>query len=926
MKTKSWKTLVGIVCAIWSLSWALPATCAAQSSGTPQAVVEALKGTATMTVDHDEEPVTLASGSVVNAWNMVNTDESSKLLLNWNTGILNSLGQFTSVFLTSNETERGPLDSIEMTEGILRVNNPGSGRPMPPYMVATPVAQIEPVKLDDPVDFIVEVNDPGTTVVTVISGQVRVRNISLKQPTETVVSACQNVYVDKGKAALDMAALTADDLAGLVEASTIPGSIATTYMCPTPTAQLPSPPPPPSPSYVPSYAYEDWESSDIYPFDEITVAPPRPGIGCVVVLPWIGQWIIPADVFAGWRFDPVIVGIYCRHIVLDHIMHCDRYYLTDMRLRRKQLHHMVYLAQLSGNTQMLMEAQRKLADINVRSHWASMRLKRLEGKMSLLEKEQHKFSHKMPQGKGVFQAVSHSFNSPKNLAVARDFRNRVNADLGIQSQLARMTGKEVNDLRSRIAREKDPRQRMALREELAKVNQQVGRGKIPIPAKDTELKQVVDRLVKERDPKKLQEVEKQFNRVAKIDMPHTSELLSQAKLTSLKQDLAKYPDAKKRQELERQVNQLQRSVEARTTAEQNIRKIDTISSEAAREQDPRRRSELLGQLKSLAQPGVPAAGPAAGLNLLGQRQLLETQISLEKDKQQRATLEKTLEDQRKLQSDLIRQHQERQRQAEPGQRRQEELRKQTDQKVPEQGLPKPGGHIMPLQPGGVDLQKQQSEQLRRQQEEADKLRRQKEQSDRMKLQQEQMDKSRQKEQVDQLRRQQEESDKLRRQKEQSDRMKLQQEQMDKSRQKEQVEQLRRQQEESDKLRRQKEQSDRMKLQQEQMDKSRQKEQVEQLRRQQEESDKLRRQKEQSDRMKLQQEQTERTRQKEQSDQLRRQQEQVERARSQQQQADQLRRQQEQAERARHQQEQAERARSQQNRQQEDDVKRRFQPR
>ena len=934
MKTISWKTLVYIVCALGSLSWAVPATCGAQVAGAPQGVVGAIQGSVAMTTDQDEGPTNLVSGGAVNAWNMVSTDEASKLLLNWNTGIISSLGPFTSVFMASQETDRGPLDSLEMTEGILRVANPTEGRQIPPYMVATPVAQVEPVNHDDPVDFIVEVHDPATTAVTVISGQVKVRNTTLKQPTETIVSACQNVYVDKGKSALDLAQLTSEDLTRLVEASTIPDSMALALACPTPTVQLP--PPPPSHAYVPQYEYEDWGSYDMYPYEEITFFPPRPGVGCIVVLPGIGRWIIPMDVFVGWRYDPAVMGIYCRHIILDHMMHSDRYYLADIRLRRRQLHHMAYLAQLSGNTSLLLESQRKLADLNVRSQWASKRLKRLEGQVSAIEREQQKFAHKLPKGKGVFKGIANSFNSPRNLAVARDFRNRINTQLTVQSQLANLAGKELKDLRSRIAREQNPRQRMALREQFAKINRDVAQGKIPIPAKEAQLKRMVERLTRERDPKKLQDLQNQFNRVAKIQTPHTAEVLSQAKLTSLKQDLAKYPNRQKRLDLEKQVSRLQRSVEDRTAAEKTVHNIDRISAEAAREKDPRKRSELLGQLDALAKPAVPPSGPAAGLHTLGQRQLLETQLSLEKDKRKREALTTTLEEQRKFQSDLIRQQKKRRHEAESAQRRHEEIRKQTQQKVPEHVLEKQKEHALPRQIDRLDLQKQQAEQSRKQREQTDSLRLQKQQTER----------ARKEQQAEQLRRRQEQTEQLHKRKEQADRLRLQQEQSERAGQKQQAEQLRRQKEQAEKLHKQKEQTDRLRLQQEQSERARQKQQAEQLRRQKEQAEKLHKQKEQTDRLRLQQKQSERARQKQQAEQLGRQKEQAEKLHKQKEQTDRLRRQQEQSERARqiqqteqlrrqkqqmeqqkHQQGQVERARRRQNpQQQEDETRRRLQPR
>jgi hypothetical protein len=78
-------------------------------------------------VDQDREPVKLAVGSMVDAWNTVSTNEYCKLFLKRETGVLNSIGGSSTIFLDSRETDRGPVDSIEMTEGLLRVTKQ-SGR------------------------------------------------------------------------------------------------------------------------------------------------------------------------------------------------------------------------------------------------------------------------------------------------------------------------------------------------------------------------------------------------------------------------------------------------------------------------------------------------------------------------------------------------------------------------------------------------------------------------------------------------------------------------------------------------------------------------------------------------------------------------------------------------------------------------------
>jgi hypothetical protein len=747
-----------------------------------------------MTAAPEDEPVKLSMGSMVNAWNIVSADIGSKLFLRWETGILNSLGESSSIFLASQETPRGPTDTIEVIEGALRVTRQSGGGNVTPYVVTTPVASIEPESYNQPVDFIVEVYTPTTTVVTVISGSVKVTNMTLSEPEETMVPSCQSLNVEEGKAGRDVVASTEADLARLAETVSIPGTLAATFSCPLPPApptamELP-PPPPPRPAVYEQYEFEDWETYDIYPYNEITVLPPEPGVGAVVILPGVGRWVIPIDIFVGWRFDPVILGIYCRTIILDHIVYHDHYYLADVRLRQRQLRHTAYLAQLSGNRSLLMDAQLQLANLNVQARWAAKRLNRLESKVAALQQEQQKFAGKLPPGKDFFHAISNSFNSPKNLGTVKNFRERINTELNVQGQLASMAGKELLGLKSQIAKEKNPQARVALRDELSKIHRDVTQGKLPIPAKQAQVKQLVETFKKEQDLNKLQDLQKRITEVTKAEAPRARELLNQDQLAKLRQDVAKFPNPEKRRELEEQVNRLQQSVEARKTVELTTQKIDSITEQAAKEPDPQKRSELLGQLKQIAAPAAIGAGLVGGLNALNKRKVLETELSLEQDKQKRENLEKALEEQRKQSAELLRQQTERARQADLLRRQQEDLKKQTERGLEQEKLKQ------------IEQQKQQEllkQQQLKQQEPQKQQELQKQQMDQKRLQ-EQLEKQQAEERRQQLRLQQQEEQKKRLQqqeelkKQQQEQRILKQQELLKQRQEEQKKRLQQQEE------------------------------------------------------------------------------------------------------------------------------------
>ncbi len=862
-----------------------PASSDAKAAKALRAAVQAVQGEATMTVGPDQEPAKLAVGKMVEAWNTVSTNENSKLFLKWETGLLNSLGGSSSIFLASRETKDGPVDTIEMTEGLLRVTQKSGGGAGAPYMVVTPAASIEPVNSDEPVDFIVEVYVPTTAVITVLSGNVRVKNLTLSPPTETVLASCQTLYVEQGKPKLEALASSSEDLRRQVDGTTIPGTIvANLDNCPASTPQpLEAKPRVSSGPQYSDYEFEDWGSRDVYPYNDILVQQPDRGVGVVVVLPGVGRWIIPMEVFSGWRYDPEIIGNYSRQIILDQMIYGDQYYLEDLRLQQQQFRDMVYLAQVSGNRDMLWDAQRSLADVNIQEQWTSRRLNRLETTVSGLKREQGKFSQRLPQGSNLFQSVSNSFNSPKNLKTVQNFRDRIKTDVNVQNQLAGLAGKELTDMRSRVAHERDPQKRLALRDELNKINKDVAQGKLPIAVKQPQVKQLVDRLAKEQDTKKVQNLQKQLGRLTKTEAPRTAQLISPDKLTSLKQEVAKFPNPEKRNDLEARVGQLQQSVEQRQQAESTREKIDSITTQAAKQGDARKRDELLGQLKDLGK--TPSASPAVGLNLLGQRRNLETQLSIEQDKQKRTTLEKALEDHRNKQAELLRQQPEQRKQPEALRGQQQDLQKPAERQQLDRQKQTEQAHEQQLdrqkQLESQKLEKQQTEQLQKQHGEAQQQQQKQEQADQARRQH-QMEgdlKRHEQEQAQQTQRQQQQKQEQREQVQQQQH-KQQQEQAEQSHRQQQQKQERQEQVQQQQHQRQQEQADQGRRQQQQQ-KQEQREQVQQQqhKQQQEQAEQSHRQQQQKQERQEQVQQQQHQRQQEQADQGRRQQQQQQQQRA-----------------------------------------------
>ena len=263
-------------------------------------------------------------------------------------------------------------------------------RPLP-YSVTTAVASIQPESYDQPVDFIVESYDPTSTVVTVVAGRVKVRNLTVTPSQEQIVSSCQNVYIEtgQGQAGHPVRIFRRSATIGrrvnhhrnhcsqlrcmrcrCVDSASSP---AEAPMAPPPRyAVPPEEEMPPSYGYaypsMPDYYVEDWDVEDIYPYPEIRVMPPPgPGGEIVVIIPGIGSLYVTLPAYDGWVFDPDIVQVYAGTVFLERVVFFDRHYLRDCRLRQRELNNLIYLAQATGNRNLLLDARRELDYLNVRA-------------------------------------------------------------------------------------------------------------------------------------------------------------------------------------------------------------------------------------------------------------------------------------------------------------------------------------------------------------------------------------------------------------------------------------------------------------------------------------------------------------------------------------------------------------------------------
>ena len=124
-----------------------------------------------------------------------------------------------------------------------------------------------------------------------------------------------------------------------------------------------------------------------------------------------------------------------------------------------------------------------------------------------MQSEQRKFAGKLPRGLNLHDAISNSFNSPKNLPVVQKFQDRVKTELAVQNQLANVAGQEVAGLRARVAQERNPAKRLALRSDLDRMRADLAAGRLPLSAKQKDVQGLVKTLGQERDVDKRQKLE-----------------------------------------------------------------------------------------------------------------------------------------------------------------------------------------------------------------------------------------------------------------------------------------------------------------------------------------------------------------------------------------------------------------------------------
>ncbi len=101
--------------------WGFPAESISQGGPVPTGTVAAIQGEGLVTLEGEQQENQLQSGDLVQAWNAISSGQNSRVYLQWDSGVATSLGDFSSIFLSPEDTPTGEMKLFQIMEGIVRV-------------------------------------------------------------------------------------------------------------------------------------------------------------------------------------------------------------------------------------------------------------------------------------------------------------------------------------------------------------------------------------------------------------------------------------------------------------------------------------------------------------------------------------------------------------------------------------------------------------------------------------------------------------------------------------------------------------------------------------------------------------------------------------------------------------------------------------
>ncbi|MGD9818501.1 MAG: hypothetical protein AB7V04_07350 [Desulfomonilaceae bacterium] len=157
----------------------------------------------------------------------ISTDANARTYINFSESCHASLGEYSELCLVDSASERSSTYfHADLSMGIgrfiqkLRATSPPSR-----YSITTPNVLVVAEASETPSDFVIQVHNVKKTCVTVIRGQVRVKNLSDRSRAERLVSSCKTVFVEEEQEPSKVLSVSTDHLKKLIERTTIPNTL-----------------------------------------------------------------------------------------------------------------------------------------------------------------------------------------------------------------------------------------------------------------------------------------------------------------------------------------------------------------------------------------------------------------------------------------------------------------------------------------------------------------------------------------------------------------------------------------------------------------------------------------------------------------------------------------------------------------------------
>lgn len=198
-----------------------------QSGAEPVGNVAAIEGNASLRRANENDFKKVVINEIVKISDMMQTDAGSKLYLKFSESSHASMGEDSEMYIfDSSVDQQATFFGSDVSAGSIRfIKKLGETKPPSSYTVTTPTAMINVDPAEKPADFVVTVHGPKRTTVTVIRGQIRVKNLSENLTQERLVDSCKSVYVEEGKEPSRPMGVSSSRLRELIAITTIPNTL-----------------------------------------------------------------------------------------------------------------------------------------------------------------------------------------------------------------------------------------------------------------------------------------------------------------------------------------------------------------------------------------------------------------------------------------------------------------------------------------------------------------------------------------------------------------------------------------------------------------------------------------------------------------------------------------------------------------------------